>query len=75
MEGYCHYWDFPRNLETLHKSPIRTAIQKPLQRDVKNGEFQRGSFYQVAGWANKCQIPRAKFKRRSSFPRLMVLVQ
>lgn len=50
MEGYCHHWDLPRNLETLLKSPIPTAIQKPLQRDVKNGEFQRGSFYRVAGW-------------------------
>ena len=32
-----HLWDLPRNPEALLKSPV---VKKPLQREVKNSEFQ-----------------------------------
>lgn len=71
MEGRCHYWDRPRNLETLLKSPRPTIIQKPLQRDVKNSEFQgKGVSIKLLAGSNKYQIPWAKLKRRSTCPRL-----
>lgn len=54
-------------------SKIKIKKKKSLQRDVKNNEFQRESFYQVAG-SNKCQVPPAKLKRKSHFPRFIVLV-
>lgn len=71
-EGHCHHWDLSRNFETLLESPIANVIKKPLQRDLKNGEFQRGNFCQVSG-TNKCRILHAQLKRKSCFPELIVL--